>query len=273
MPEFQTSDGLRLHYTDEGDGVPILCLSGLTRNSSDFDYVIPYLEGHRVIALDYRGRGKSQWAKDWETYSIPVEARDVLELMTHLELEQVAILGTSRGGLIAMALAATVPGKLLGVCLNDIGPELAEAGLDVIKDYIGQNPVQKTYDEAVAMRAKLMPGFEDVPESRWREEVEKHYVETEEGLAINYDPKLADAVNAAGAQPVPDLWPLFEALKPMPTALIRGANSNLLTAETAAKMQARHPEMIYAEVPGRGHVPFLDEPEALDALNEWLMVL
>ena len=98
-------------------------------------------------------------------------------------------------------------------------------------------------------------------------------METDEGLQINYDPKLADAVAAVGAQPVPDLWPLFDALKPLPTALIRGANSNLLTAETAAKMQARHPEMIYAEVPDRGHVPFLDEPEALDALNEWLAYL
>ena len=197
----------------------------------------------------------------------------MIELMAHLGLEQVAILGTSRGGLIAMALAATMPGKLLGVALNDIGSELALEGLETIMDYIGKNPAQKTYDEAVAMRAKLLPGFDDVPEARWREEVEKHYVETEEGLQINYDPDLAKAVEAAGAQPMPDLWPLFEALKPLPTALIRGANSNLLTAATAAEMQARHPEMIYAEVPKRGHVPFLDEPEALDALNEWLAYL
>lgn len=273
MPDFTTSDGLRLHYEDEGAGTPILCLSGLTRNSTDFDYVRPYLEGHRVIALDYRGRGKSQWAKDWETYTIPVEARDVLELMAHLELDQVAVLGTSRGGLIAMALAAIAKPKLMGVCLNDIGPEIAEAGLENIRDYIGQNPDQATYDEAVAMRAKLLPGFDGVSEERWREEVEKHYVETDEGLKINYDPKLADAVIAAGAQPVPDLWPLFDALKGLPVCLIRGANSNLLTPETAAEMQRRNSDMIFADVANRGHVPFLDEPGSLDALNEWMLLL
>lgn len=273
MPSFQSSDGISLHFTDEGAGTPVLCLAGLTRNGSDFDYVAPYLDGIRLIRLDYRGRGQSGWAKDWSTYSIPVEARDVLELMTHLELEQAAILGTSRGGLIAMALAATVPGKLSGVCLNDIGPELSESGLDDIKDYLGQPPAAKTYDEATAMRAKLLPGFDDVPESRWRAEVEKHYVETDEGLGLNYDPKLRDAVLEAGTQPVPDLWPLFDALRPIPCCLIRGANSNLLTAETASEMQKRNPDMIFAEVPKRGHVPFLDEPEALDALNEWLMLL
>jgi pimeloyl-ACP methyl ester carboxylesterase len=273
MPDFQTTDGLTLHYTDEGAGTPVLCLAGLTRNGSDFDYVAPYLDGVRLIRLDYRGRGKSGWAKDWSTYSIPVEARDVLELMDALALEQVAILGTSRGGLIAMALAATVPDRLLGVCLNDIGPEIAESGLEDIRNYLGVPPTAKTLEAATKMRAALLPGFEDVPEDRWREEVEKHYVETEEGLAFNYDPKLRDAVLEAGAQPVPDLWPLFDALTPLPCCLIRGANSNLLMAETAAEMQKRNPEMIYAEVPKRGHVPFLDEAEALDALNEWLMLL
>ncbi len=274
LARFATSDGLSLAYSDSGgDGLPILCLSGLTRNSSDFSYVAPYLDGYRLIALDYRGRGASDWAKDWQSYSIPVEARDVLELLTYLDLSQVAILGTSRGGLIAMALAATVPDKLLGVCLNDIGPEIAAAGLEVIKAYVGKPPQQKTYEEAAKMRASLMQGFEDVPESRWREEVEKHYVMREDGLDINYDPKLRDAVLFAAAQDQPDLWPLFDAMRGIPTALIRGANSNLLTAETAVKMCRRHPEMIFTEVPKRGHVPFLDEPESLDVLNEWLSVL
>lgn len=271
MPTFDTSDGITLHYEDEGDGTPVLCLSGLTRNGSDFDYVAPYLDGVRLIRMDYRGRGQSGWAKDWTTYSIPVEARDVLELLTHLDLDEVAILGTSRGGLIAMALAATVPDKLLGVCLNDIGPEIAEDGMEDIRNYLGRNPSAKTYAEAVKVRASLLPGFDDVPEARWQAEVEKHYVETEEGLAINYDPKLRDAVLEAGAQPVPDLWPLFDAMRALPVCLIRGANSNLLSAETAQEMQNRNPDMIYAEVPKRGHVPFLDEVEALDALNEWLM--
>ncbi|TFL20042.1 alpha/beta fold hydrolase [Jannaschia formosa] len=276
MPEFRSSDNLRLWYEDqgEGDGPPILCLSGLTRNSTDFDYVLPYLLGeNRVIRLDYRGRGKSQRAPDWKTYTIPTEARDVLELLAHLDVPRVAILGTSRGGLIAMSLALMARDRLAGVCLVDIGPVIAETGMEAIRGYVGLPPAARTLDEAVAMRAELMAGFEGVPDTRWREEVEKHYRETEDGLAINYDARLRDAVLEGGAQPAPDLWPLFDAMAGLPLALIRGANSDLLSPETVAEMRRRRPDMIYADVPGRGHVPFLDEPEALEALNEWTMLL
>ena len=114
-----------------------------------------------------------------------------------------------------------------------------------------------------------MEGFEGVPESRWREEVEKHYIETPDGLTINYDPALRDAVLAAGTQPVPDLWPFFDALDGLPLALIRGENSNLLTKATADEMSRRRPDMLRTDVPGRGHVPFLDEPEAVAILREW----
>ena len=131
MPDFQTSDGISLYYRDEGEGLPLLCLAGLTRDGRDFDFVAPHLEGVRLIRLDYRGRGKSGWAPH-ETYQIPVEGRDALELLDHLGLEKAAILGTSRGGLIAMVLAATVRDRLMGVALNDIGPEIAGPGLKVI---------------------------------------------------------------------------------------------------------------------------------------------
>ncbi|MXQ09145.1 alpha/beta fold hydrolase [Alphaproteobacteria bacterium GH1-50] len=269
MPEFHTPDGTRLHYTDEGAGKPVLALSGLTRNGTDFDYVAPHLGGVRLIRLDYRGRGKSDWSGA-ETYTIPIEAGDAIALLDHLDLPATAILGTSRGGLIAMVLAAMAKDRLTGVCLVDIGPEIDPRGLDVIKTYIGKNPAQKTYDEAVAMRAELLAGFKGVPESRWREEVVKHYRETPDGLQINYDPALRDAVLAAGAQPTPDLWPLFDAMAGLPLATIRGANSDLLTPKTLAEMQRRRPDMIVAEVPDRGHVPFLDEAEALKALEQWL---
>ena len=274
MPEFRTSDNLRLWYEDQGDGQPLLCLSGLTRNSTDFDYVLPYLlDEHRVIRLDYRGRGKSQRAPDWKTYTIPTEARDVLELLDELGLTQVPIIGTSRGGLIGMALAMLAKDRLGGLCLVDIGPELAPEGLDVIKDYVGKNPSAKTYEEAALERATLMAGFDNVPADRWRDEVHHHYRETDEGLVINYDAKLRDAVLDGGTQPMADLWPLFDALEGLPLACIRGANSDLLTPETLAEMARRRPDMIVAEVAGRGHVPFLDEPEALEALNEWTMLL
>lgn len=269
MPRFTTADGTRLHYLDTGEGPPLLCLAGLTRNASDFDYVMPHLAGRRVIRLDYRGRGGSAWA-DPATYTIPQEAHDAIALMDHLGLASVPILGTSRGGLIGMMLAATAKDRLSGLCLNDIGPEIAETGIEVIRNYVGLNPKERTFEEAAAMRATLLKGFEDVPQGRWDVEVRKHYQETPEGLRINYDPKLREAVLSSADAPPPDLWPLFAALDGLPIAAIRGANSDLLAPETFSEMQARRPDMIAAEVPGRGHVPFLDEPEALAVIRAWL---
>ncbi|MCV6594276.1 MAG: alpha/beta hydrolase [Silicimonas sp.] len=273
MPEFSAPDGARLHYTDEGTGMPVLALSGLSRNGSDFDYLAPHLpKGIRLIRMDYRGRGRSEWTGA-ETYTIPTEAGDALALLDHLGLEQAAVIGTSRGGLIAMVLAGIAKARLTGICLVDIGPELDDAGLDVIRDYIGRNPPQKTHADAIAMRATLLKGFENVPEARWAEEVQKHYIETPDGLQINYDPALRDAILAAGETPVPDLWPLYDAMAGLPLALIRGVNSDLLSKATADEMARRRPDLIRAEVPGRGHVPFLDEPEALDAIHAWLKAL
>ncbi|CTQ48393.1 alpha/beta fold hydrolase [Jannaschia donghaensis] len=274
MPEYKSSDNLRLWYEDQGEGQPLLCLSGLTRNSTDFDYVLPYLLGeHRVIRPDYRGRGKSQRSPDWRTYTIPTEARDVIELLDHLGIDRAPIIGTSRGGLIAMALALMAKDRLGGLCLVDIGPDIAPEGMDVIKDYVGQPPTARNLEEAALMRATLMTGFANVRPERWRDEVERHYRETDEGLVINYDAKLRDAVLDALEQPAPDLWPLFDALEGLPLACIRGANSDLLTQVTLAEMQRRRPDMIVANVPDRGHVPFLDEAEALEALNEWTMLI
>ena len=272
MQHFQTFDGATLAFRDEGDGLPVLCLSGLTRNSSDFDYVAPHLGDVRMIRLDYRGRGASAWT-DPATYTVPVEAKDVLALLDHLGLDKAAILGTSRGGLIAMALAATAKDRLIGACLNDIGPVVAPEGLEVIHGYIGNSPSQRSYEEAAMARARLMVGFENVPASRWMEEVRKHFVETPHGLKINYDPDLARIFDAADpeANPAPaDFWPFFDAFQGLPLAAIRGANSNLLSVETAAEMRRRRPDMIYAEVPDRGHVPFLDEREAVDTIRAWL---
>ncbi|WP_341213541.1 alpha/beta hydrolase [uncultured Limimaricola sp.] len=269
MPHYDAEDGVRLHYLDEGEGLPLLCLPGLSRNAADFDHVAAYLSGVRLIRPDYRGRGRSDWA-DPASYTVGQESRDVLALMAHLGLARAAILGTSRGGLIAMALAATVKDRLIGVALNDIGPEIAPAGLETIKGYLGIPPAQATWEEAARYRAEAWTGFEGVPHDRWLDEVRGHYEETPEGLKLRYDPRLRDAVLGGAVQPAPDLWPLFDALAGLPVALIRGANSELLTSGTAAEMRRRQPDMIFAEVPGRGHVPFLDEPPSLAALNDWL---
>ena len=268
---FTASDGARLAYSLQGEGPALICLAGLTRNRSDFSYVLPHLTGVTAICPDYRGRGASDWTGPG-TYTIPREAQDVLELMDHLGLERAAMLGTSRGGLIAMTLAAMAKDRLAGVMLNDIGPEIDLAGLKDIAVYIGRNPASKTLAEVEAALAHRLPGFTDVPEGRWAEEARKHYVETPEGLSINYDPALRDAFTAAFDPEAPpiDLWPLFDMMAGLPLAAVRGANSNLLSAETLARMQARRPDMIAATVPGRGHVPFLDEPQALAVVARFL---
>ena len=270
MVTFQTSDGLSLYYTDEGTGLPILCLSGLTRTTADFDYVTPHLAGNRLIKMDYRGRGKSDFDPNWQNYILPIECRDVMELLTHLSLDKVAILGTSRGGLNAMGLAMGAADRLLGVALNDIGPFIDPMGLDFIMGYLGRNPAAKTHAEAAAAMPHVFTEFQNVPASRWMEEAVKHYAQTDAGLEITYDPHLRDAVEAAGAQAAPDLWPFFDAMAGMPIACIRGANSNLMSEDTLEEMQRRRPDMITAVVPGRGHIPFLDEPEAVAALHKWV---
>lgn len=271
MPHFTAPDGASLFYKDEGQGTPVLCLSGLTRTHRDFDYVAPYLSC-RLIRMDYRGRGQSDYTGA-DTYSVQTEAQDALALLDHLGLEQTAILGTSRGGLISMGLAAFAKDRLLGVALNDIGPVIATEGLDVIKAYVGHNPTSKTYEEVARAQATKLAGFFNVPDERWMEESRHHYEETATGLTIRYDPALREAVLRDMGGETPDLWPMFDALDGLPLAIIRGANSDLLSPETFAEMKTRRPDAFTAEVPDRGHVPFLDEPQALSALNQWLDAL
>lgn len=270
MPHFNAADGTQLFFTDEGTGLPVLALAGLTRNTHDFDHVTPHLLGMgvRVIRMDYRGRGRSDWA-DPESYTIVQEAKDALALLDHLAIDKAAILGTSRGGLIAMALAATAKHRLLGITLNDIGPEIAPAGLSVIKDYLGRNPAQSTHHDAAIFRARAWTHFKGVPHARWLTEVTNHYTETDHGLVIKYDPKLRDAVLNSGAQPDIDMWLLFDTMANLPLAMLRGDASDLLTPETFETMRNRRPDAHAATVLGRGHVPFLDEPESLSVLTEW----
>lgn len=268
MPHFTTEDGARIAYSDEGQGLPVLCLAGLTRNMSDFDYVAPYLDGVRLIRMDYRGRGASDYTGA-ATYTVPQEGKDALALLDHLGIEKAAVLGTSRGGLIGMLLAAVAHDRLLGLCLNDVGPVLDADGLDRIKDYVGRNPSARTYEAVAARMAELNPGFADVPEGRWLADAQKFYDQTDSGLQIRYDPALREAFLAAFEGEAPDLWPLWTATEGLPVALIRGANSDLLSHEIYAEMRRRRPDGIYAEVPGRAHVPWLDEAESLAVIKGW----
>lgn len=266
---FNAADGAQLAYSDEGAGLPLLCLPGLTRTMADFDYLRPHLPPVRLIRMDYRGRGQSAWTGA-ATYTVPQEAQDALALLDHLGVARAAILGTSRGGLIGMLLAALAKPRLVGLALNDIGPEIHRPGLTRIFDYVGRNPASRSHEALAAALPRNMPGFANVPEERWLAEARLHYTATEAGLKITYDPALRDAFLAGFDGPPVDLWPLFDACEGLPVALIRGANSDLLTPETAAEMRRRRPDMIFSEVPDRAHIPFLDEAESLSAIRAFL---
>jgi pimeloyl-ACP methyl ester carboxylesterase len=269
MSHFTAADGTKLHYDDRGEGMPLLCLSGLTRTMGDFQYLMPHLPPLRLIRMDYRGRGGSGWSGA-ATYTIKQEAEDALALMDHLGVDRAAILGTSRGGLIGMYLGLIEWDRVLGLCLNDVGPVLERDGLIRIQDYIGRNPAAKTHEALAAAMPRHNPGFANVPASRWMEEALLHAKVAEGGLKITYDPALRDSFLASMAAPQVDAWPLFEGLAGRPLALIRGANSDLLSAKTAKEMRARRPDMIYANVPDRAHIPFLDEPKSLRAIRAFL---
>jgi len=268
MKRFVTSDGLSLAYTDEGEGLPVLCLPGLTRNGADFDELAAALKGrYRLIRLTLRGRGASDRDPDPTNYNVGIEARDVVEFLDHLGLKRVMIVGTSRGGLIAMVLAATAKDRLAGVLLNDVGPELAPEGLANILSYLGIEPKAKSYEEAVeALKKRMGARFPGLTDAKWTSLARRWFDEGPEGLVLNYDARIRDNIEAIAGQAAPDMWPLFDALDGVPLAVVRGMNSDLLTAETVEKMRERRRDLIVGEVPDRGHVPFLDEPEALAAL-------
>ncbi|GAB5446692.1 alpha/beta fold hydrolase [Gymnodinialimonas sp.] len=259
------ADGVRLAYDDQGQGAALLCLPGLTRNMDDFEPVLDHYAGRaRVIRMDFRGRGASDYA-DFATYSPMQEAQDVVALLDHLGLAGVCVLGTSRGGLVALMMAVMARDRLSGVIFNDIGPEVMAEGLSAIMDYIGRPPSATSLEEAAAAVAAYYDGtFRNVPAATWADFARRVWREEGGRLHLRYDPKLRDAVAPAFAPDfvAPDLWPLFDALAGLPLGLIRGAQSNILSAETAAEMRRRRPDMAFVELGDRGHVPFLDEPGA-----------
>jgi len=270
MKRFQTSDGLSLAYEDDGVGAAVLCLAGLTRTHRDFDDMLPYLDGARIIRMDYRGRGESDWDTNPMNYTVPVEARDAVELLDHLGLEKAAVIGSSRGGIIGMFLAATAKDRLSGLFLNDVGPEIDRDDLGRIVDYIGKNPPWRDYAEACEKLPDEMEGFFNIAPSRWMLEVTRQWRQTPGGLVNRYDPALKLSTEATFNGPEVDLWPLFDALDGLPIALLRGENSRLLTLDAVKRMRDRRPDILFAEVPDRAHIPLLGEYESLLLIDQFL---
>ena len=272
---FTTPDGHRLAYHDESEGPPLLCLAGLTRNSADFDYFTKALNAPaRILRLDMRGRGGSDADPNVHNYNIYKEAEDALALLDHLDIEIATILGASRGGINAMILASLAPGRVKAIILSDVGPEAEGKGFNRLLDDLGTQPPFKTLDEAaMAFEAKLSRAFEGHDTAYFRDIAARSYIETSDGLTLNYDPAIKQAtldqmmtVQEHGH----GLWPIWEDLKSLPVLLLKAANSNMVTAETLARMKAAKPDLELAIIPKTGHIPRLDEPEALVAIRAFL---
>jgi len=263
------ADGLRLYARDYGpdmgDALPVVCLSGLARSSEDFHDLALALSSdimrpRRVLSLDYRGRGRSDWDPDWRHYDVKVELNDTLQVLAAAGIDKAVFIGTSRGGLITMGLSAARPTLIAGAVLNDVGPVLEAKGLKRIRGYVGKLPIPRTLDEGVQLLRQTsgsqFPGFSD---EQWMTMARGTWRETEGKLSLNYDASLMKTLEGLDLEaPLPDLWPLFEGLKPFPVLVIRGSLSDLLSAETVQTMQERHPRLEAVAVPGQGHAPALD---------------
>jgi pimeloyl-ACP methyl ester carboxylesterase len=277
---FTSRDGLRLyarHYPAPGgsDRRPVVCLAGLTRNGRDFHDLATALAGdparaRDVYALDYRGRGRSQHDPNWKNYSILVELSDALDFMTMKELHGAAVVGTSRGGLIAMLMAVLRPCALGAVVLNDIGPVIERDGLARIVAYVGRVPLPATWKEATALVAEMnRRQFTTVTPEQW-EEFAHQLFNDDNGLpAPGYDSKLSKAISLMDG-PTPELWPQFSALAHVPALAIRGGNSDILSAKTLSEMRARHPRLEAVTVKGHGHAPLLKDAATIGTIADFL---
>jgi len=272
---FTVRDGLRLHYRDYPGSAgkpPLLCLPGLTRNSRDFaDLAERYSPRFRVLALDFRGRGMSEYDPVPARYIPPTYAYDVIELLDQLAIPEVILIGTSLGGLVTMGLAAMAPTRIAAAILNDIGPDVAEGGVERIKSYVGKGIRFKNWDEAAeTIAANNGHAFEHYTRDDWVRMAQRNCREEDGEIRFDYDMAIAVPFSAAGPAPQFDMWPLFTALAQKPLLVIRGERSDLLSAASLDRMREAAPNIQVAVVPGVGHAPELNEPEAVAAIDAFL---
>ncbi|MHB8816743.1 MAG: alpha/beta fold hydrolase [Steroidobacteraceae bacterium] len=253
-------------------GLTVLCLPGLTRNSRDFEALAPHLAArYRVICPDLRGRGFSARDPQWHNYHPGTYLADLQRLMQAFDLERAAIIGTSLGGLLGMMLGATVPERVAGLVLNDIGPEVDPRGIERIKSYTGMLPPVLTWDEAIKqLRMVYGNAWPGLSAEAWSALARRSYREDAAGIPVlDCDPRVGDALRAAPAVPG-GLWPVFARLHSIPMLVIHGALSDLLSVSTLERMQREKRDLERLTVGNRGHVPLLDEPEALAAIDRFL---
>ncbi len=270
-----SQDGLRLYYRDYGDplapGATVLCLGGLTRNSKDFDILATALsETRRVLCPDIRGRGRSQYDSNWRNYNPGTYLDDIRHLLVATNTHRVAVIGTSMGGLLATGLAVALPTAIAGVVLNDVGPDIKPAAIERILGYVGTDRPQSDWPGAVSHLKEVLPLLGLRSEEDWLRFAQNTFRKgTDDLLHHDWDAALVKPL-LHPEEDLPDLWRLFHALRERPVALLRGENSDVLTAETFERMIASIPDIISHTIPGMGHAPTLDEPEARDAIGRIL---
>jgi pimeloyl-ACP methyl ester carboxylesterase len=274
-------DGLRLHVCAYGlpaaESLPVVCLPGLTRTAEDFHALASALASNTtrpryVVALDYRGRGRSDYDRNPGNYNVAVELADVLTVLTALALGPAVFIGTSRGGILAMLLGAARPSAIRGVILNDIGPVIERDGLARIKSYVGRLPQPATFGHAADILRRLFGAqFPKLSAAEWLALARRSFREQSGQLVSSYDANLAKSLEGIDlSRAPPPLWKEFDALAGVPMLVIRGANSDLLSAETVAAMRARRPDLQSLEVPDQGHPPLLEGAEMISRVGAFV---
>lgn len=278
---YRSTDGLQLHVRDYDPGpngnLPVVCLPGLARTSADFHSLALALSGdanvpRRVIALDYRGRGRSDYDPDWKNYDVRVELGDLQHVLTAAGIHEAVFIGTSRGGLLTMGLSAARPTAIRGAVLNDIGPVIEAKGLLRIRGYVGKLPLPENYAEGARILRELFdaqfPAFGD---REWEDYARATWKETPAGLRTDYDPALMRGLAELDLEAkLPTLWQYFDGLRNVPVLSLRGELSDILSEETVAEMAARHPKFERHVVPRQGHAPILGSPDLLRRISRFV---
>lgn len=278
---YSSHDGLRLygrHYPATGSSArPVLCLPGLTRNCRDFHVLATYLSEQAraprdVYCVDYRGRGRSDRDRNWRNYTPYVELLDTLDFMTINGLHETAVIGTSRGGVIAMLMAVLRPAAISVCVLNDIGPVIETGGLARIIGYVGKTPVPATWtDAARIVRDMNEQFFTDLPDEEWDVFARQVFADVDGYPQSDYDAKLANVMEDIDlTRKVPAMWPQFGALAQVPTLVLRGENSDLLSEKTVGEMESKHPRLTTHIVPEQGHAPLLHDRPTLELIDRFL---
>jgi pimeloyl-ACP methyl ester carboxylesterase len=274
-------DGLRLHVREYGHAdspaLPVVCLPGLTRTAADFDALAPALAHskprRRVIAIDSRGRGQSEYDANPKNYNVGVELADVVAVLNALEIKQAVFIGSSRGGILTMLLAAAHLETIAGAVLHDIGPVIETEGVSRIKSYVGKLPQPQNLEKgAEILRGLFAAQFPKLTAMQWLGAAQRTWKLENGKPVLTYDAALAETLADFDIErPLPPLWKEFDALARVPVMVIRGANSDIISADTVAAMRARHPDLESIDVPDQGHVPLLEGAELLRRINSFVL--